>query len=97
MLERNLCPVRALRYYTRRTKVGVDQERFKKLFITYKPGHVGDIVKTAISGCIKTTIRSAYSSVRDEDLPHLTNHQLQARELRAMGTSLAFHQHNSLK
>ena len=29
--------------------------------------------------------------------PHLTSQNVQARELRAMATSLAFHQHHSLK
>ncbi len=97
MPERNLCPVRALRYYTKETKVGVNPERSKKLFIAHKSGHSGDIVKTTISGWIKSVIRSAYGSVRDEDIPHLTHTEFQARELRAMATSLAFHQHNSLR
>ena len=56
-----------------------------------------DIAKATISGWIKGIIRSAYSEAKSEDIPHLTSQNVQARELRAMATSLAFHQHHSLK
>ena len=93
--DRTLCPVRALLFYCDRTKCSAPG-RPKRLFISFKPGHSGDIVKSTISGWIKGLIRSAYSDVRDEDSPHLT-FNCQARELRAMATSLAFHQHHSVK
>jgi hypothetical protein len=88
--------VRALLFYTDRTKV-CDPDRLKRLFIAFKPGHKGDIVKVTISGWIKGLIRSAYGKVESDDVPHLTHTQFQARELRAMATSLAFHQHHSLR
>ena len=50
-----------------------------------------------ISGWIKALIRSAYEKVESDDVPHLTHRNFQARELRAMATSLAFHQHHSLR
>jgi hypothetical protein len=95
--DRTFCPVRALCFYLDRTKAGTDPERVKRLFISFKPGHKGDIVKVTISGWIKALIRSAYEKVESDDVPHLTHKNFQARELRAMATSLAFHQHHSLK
>jgi len=92
----NLCSVRALLYYTDRTVI-IDPAKQKRLFLAFKPGHKGDIVKTTISGWIKALIKSAYEKVESEDVPHLTHTKFQARELRAMATSLAFHQHHSLK
>ncbi len=50
-----------------------------------------------ISSWIKGLISSAYEKVDNDDLPHLTHTNFQARELRAMATSLAFHQHHSLR
>jgi len=94
--DRSLCPVRALLYYTNRTGCS-KPGRHRRLFVSIKPGHHGDILKPTISGWIKGLIRSAYSDIRDEDTPHLTHINCQARELRAMATSLAFHQHHSVK
>ncbi len=42
-------------------------------------------------------IRSAYEKVENDDVPHLTHKNVQARELRAMVTSLVFHQQHSLR
>ena len=95
--DRTLCPVRALCFYLDRTKAGVNQDRFKRLFVSFKPGHKGDLVKVTISGWIKALIKSAYEKVENDDVPHLTHRNFQARELRAMATSLAFHQHHSLR
>ena len=94
--ERNLCPVRALRYYLSRTKAGTDPNRPNRLFVAHKVGHVGDISKMTISGWIKAIIREAYKAVEDEDIPHLVYDNFQAREVRAIATSLAFHQHTSI-
>lgn len=84
-------------FYTHRTKTRDDETRLKRLFISFKPGHKGDIVKQTISGWIKGLIKSAYEKVEGDDVPHLTHQNFQARELRALATSLAFHQHHSLK
>ena len=46
---------------------------------------------------IRQLIKQAYSAVQDEDIPHLTHTNFQARELRAFASSLAFHQNYSLK
>ncbi len=50
-----------------------------------------------ISSWIKGLIISAYEKVDSDDLPHLTRTNFQARELRAIATSLAVHQHHSLR
>ena len=94
--ERALCPIRALRHYLSRTNIS-DPGRSKRLFVSIKPGRQKDIAKATISGWIKGIIRLAYSEAQNEDVPHLTSQNVQARELRAMATSLAFHQHHSLK
>ena len=94
--EKPLCPIRALRYYLSRTNIS-DPNRSKRLFVSIKPGRQKDIAKASISGWIKGIIRSAYSEAKSEDIPHLTSQNVQARELRAMATSLAFHQHHLLK
>ena len=65
--------------------------------VSFKPGHNGDLVKVTISGWINALIKSAYEKVENDDVPHLTHRNFQARELRAMATSLAFHQYHSLK
>lgn len=94
--DRLLCPIRALRFYMDRTKVGADRDRVKRLFISYKPGHTKDLAKGTVSHWIKSTIRAAYEAVKDDDLPHLAYRNFQAREVRAIATSLAFHQNFSL-
>ena len=71
--------------------------RSKRLFVSIKPGRQKDIAKATISGWIKGIIRSAYSEAKSEHIPHLTSQNVPTRELRAMVTSLAFHQHHSLK
>lgn len=95
--DRTLCPVRALRFYLKRTQAGLNPKRPHRLLIAHKLGHSGDITKHTVSGWIKSTIRSAYMEVRDSDLPHLTHTNFQARELRAYATTLAFNHHHSLK
>jgi hypothetical protein len=44
----------------------------------------------SISGWIKALIKSAFEKVENDDVPHLTHRNFQAREL-------AFHQHHSLR
>jgi hypothetical protein len=56
-----------------------------------------DIVKITISCWVKGLIKSTYEKVGNDDMPHLTHKHVQARELRAMATSLAFHQRHSLR
>ena len=85
LLDRLLCPVRA------------PNNRFRRLLCVFKLGHIGDISKQTVSGWIRQLIKQAYSAVQDEDIPHLTHTNFQARELRAFASSLAFHQNYSLK
>ena len=96
--DRLLCPVRALRYYLKLKHKGLDHNnRFRRLLCAFKLGHIGDISKQTVSGWIRQLIKQAYSAVQDEDIPHLTHTNFQARELRAFASSLAFHQNYSLK
>ena len=81
--ERNLCPVRALRYYLSRSKAGKDPNRPNRLFVAHKVGHIGDISRMTISGWIKAIIREAYQAVEDDVIPHLIYDMFQAREMRA--------------
>ena len=91
--DRLLCPVRALRYYLKLKHKGQDlNNRFCRLLCAFKLGHTGDISKQTVSGWIRQLIKQAYSAVQDEDIPHLTHTNFQARELRAFASSLAFHQ-----
>ena len=71
--------------------------RFRCLLCAFKLGHTGDISKQTVSGWIRQLIKQAYSAIQDEDIPHLTHTNFQARELRAFSSSLAFHQNYSLK
>ena len=57
----------------------------------------GDISKQTVSVWIRHLIKPAYSEVQDEDIPHLTHTNFQARELRAFASSLVIHQNYSLK
>ena len=96
--DRLLCPVRALRYYLKLKHKDQDpNNRFRRLLCAFKLGHTGDISKQTVSGWIRQLIKQAYSEVQDEDIPHLTHTNFQARELRAFASSLAFHQNYSLK
>ena len=96
--DRLLCPVRALRYYLKLRHKGQDpNNRFRRLLCAFKLGHTGDISKQTVSGWIRQLIKQAYSAVQDEDIPHLTHTNFQARELRAFASSLGFHQNYSLK
>ena len=94
--DRLLWPVRALRYYLKLKHKGQDpNNRFRLLLCAL--GHTRDISKQTVSGWIRQLIKQAYSAVQDEDIPHLTHTNFQARELRAFASSLAFHQNYSLK
>ena len=89
--DRFLCPDRALRYYLKLKHKGqYPNNRFRRLLCAFKLGHTGDISKQTVSGWIRQLIKQAYSEVQDEDIPHLTHTNFQARELRAFASSLAF-------
>ena len=80
--DRFLCRVRALRYYLKLKHKGQDpNNRFRRLLCAFKLGHTGDISKQTVSGWIRQLIKQAFSEVQDEDIPHLTHTNFQAREL----------------
>ncbi len=62
-----------------RTKAGVKPDRFKRLFVSFKPGHKGDLVKMTISGWIKALIKSVDEKVEEDDVPHLAHKNFQDR------------------
>ena len=89
--DRTLCPVRALKIYLRRTsdlREGKD-----KLFIAFKKGHKGDIVKNTVSFWIRKTIYSAYN-----EAPEVLKKKfrIRAHDVRALASSWAFLQNISL-
>ena len=92
--DRQVCTVRALRHYLDRTNPD-RKSKNTRLFIAYKEGYKGDITKNTLIGWMNATIREAYinSSPKNTNLEPL---KLQARELRAYGTTLAFNTHHSL-
>jgi len=86
--ERTLCPVRCLSAYLQRFKPLRKANPSAKLFISYKPGFVGDITTTTVSRWIKNAILWAYdASSNDMDLHQL--HSIKAHDVRAMSASLS--------
>ena len=63
----------------------------------FKYGHTCDISQQMVSGWIRHLIKQADSEVQDEDFPHLTHINFQAKELRAFSSSLVLHQNYTLK
>ena len=88
--DRLLCPVRALRYYLERVKPLRGSR--KRLFVPLKGG--GDISAASISRWIASTIRKAYSSLTERDLPLF---RVKPHELRALSASWAFVNHTPLE
>ena len=62
---------------------------------THKPGVPDTELQPVTFPALGPTL-SAYAVVTDEDVPFLTYRNFQAREVRALATSLAFHQHFSV-
>lgn len=81
--NRCLCPVRALKYYIKRTE-SLRKDR-KRLFLPIKGNH--DISKGSISGWISSVIRLAYKNLSSVKLSML---KIRAHELRALSTSWAY-------
>lgn len=84
--DRLLCPVRALKYYLQRVKPLRGLR--KRLFIPMKGG--GDVSAASISRWVAATIRKAYASLTDAELPLL---QVRPHEVRALSASWAFANH----
>ena len=89
--DRSLCPVRALKYYTKMAdKVRSEQ---KKLFIAYKKGHTDEIHMNTISAWLKKTILMAYENTTEEDL-QIT--RVKAHQVRSLAASWALHSNASI-
>ena len=89
--ERVLCPVRAVRHYLRKTKE-LRGDR-KRLFIAFKKGHKGDIVKNTISGWLKKVVILCYE-LSSKDVRDF--HGVKAHQVRALSASWALHKNCSM-
>ena len=83
--DRLLCPVRALRFYLKRTEAL--RTGTKKLFLTTRTGTAMEASKDTISRWIKDLIKEAHASITEEDA-RLVSCRL--HELRALAASLLF-------
>ncbi len=90
--DRLLCPVRALRYYLKRTEAL--RSGTKKLFLSTCPGVAKEASKDTISRWIKLLIKEAHSSITEDDAK-LVN--CRTHELRALAASLLFCATHSLQ
>ena len=85
ILDRSLCPIRALRYHLDRTS---DLRQNKELvFVSFKKGFDKDISPATISSWIKQTVILCYE-LSDQEAHTL--HQVKAHDVRAFAASKAF-------
>ena len=92
-LETLLCPLRALDWYLRKTSPS--RPHCSKLFVsTSSTRNHRPISKNTISHWIRSVIKTAYSSVPQEDLQLW---KVSAHEVRALATSLLFKHNHSIK
>jgi integrase len=91
--EVKLCPVRALKYYLKRTEKLRGQER--QLFISIKPGNKKKGVgKNTMASWVKQAILKAYENCSPEILRKM---KISSHEVRALATSTAFYGNTALK
>ena len=81
--DRLLCPIRALKFYLKMTKL-YHQNR-TRLFLPIKGKQ--DISKSSVSRWISYTIKLAYRKLTRKDFPFL---KIKAHEVRALSSSWAF-------
>lgn len=89
--DRTLCPVRALKYYLKRTESY--RGNCQKLFLSLAPGPAKEVSKVTLSNWIKDTIRQAHAQAKEEDALLI---KCSTHELRALATSALFKQTHSL-
>ena len=82
--DRSLCPVRALRYYRRRTEHFRGSRR--RLFLSWNESYTRDISKSSLSRWLSQVIGSAYA----RSSPSQPAPSTRAHEIRAWSASLAF-------
>ncbi|MCS5643737.1 MAG: hypothetical protein NZ807_10805 [Dehalococcoidia bacterium] len=90
--DRSLCPVRALKYYLKRTEALRTETR--KLFLCSGSGTAKEASKDTISRWIKVLIKEAHASITEEDARLV---RCRVHELRALATSLLFSATHSLQ
>lgn len=84
--DRDLCPVRSLRRYLRRSRP-LRSPTHRRLFVSLNPGNPKDVRKSTLARWLVTVIKMAYTAAnRQIDHPR-------AHEIRAWSTSLAL-EHN---
>ncbi len=89
--DRLLCPVRAIRYYIKRTEPLRGNR--SRLFLPIMAGNTKDISKVTISNWVKEVIKSAHESATDTDANLI---RVSTHELRALATSILFKHTHSL-
>lgn len=82
--DRTLCPVRALRFYLRRSRP-LRSPQHRRLFVSFNPEFKRDVTKATLSRWITTTIKDAYRSFNLTLPPG----NPRAHEVRALSASLA--------
>ncbi len=92
VVERSLCPVRAVRSYIDRTKELRGHR--DRLFIAYKSGYDKDICKNTISGWLRKIILSAHKDVPQETMSLL---KIRPHDIRGLATSWAFQKNVALQ
>ena len=92
--DRCLCPVRAVKYYLKRTESL--RENKKKLFVSYQKNHEGEIAKGTITGWIRKAVTCCYELCKkDRQLQQL--YRVGAHDLRRFSSSWAFERNVSLE
>ena len=90
--DRVLCPVRALKFYLKRTE-DIRGSR-KRLFLAFKKGYKHEICRNTVSGWLKKTVLLNYE-LASKDTRAL--YQVKAHQVRAMASSYAFHRNCSME
>ena len=86
--DRNLCPVRALKFYHARTENPVIRRGRQRLFLSYKEGYFQEIAAPTITRWVVEVIRDSYSRTHSSR-NLLRDAKISAHEVRALATSWA--------
>ena len=86
--DRSLCPVRAIRFYIKRTDLFRKEQ--KKLFISTQPNRQTEIVKATISSWLKQGITMAYKTAGTEDRRLFDPRKVKGHHLRVAAASWAY-------
>ena len=92
--DRSLCPVRALRYYLRRSSTFRGDRR--RLFISFRTDFHKEIAAQTISTWLKLTVKECYSLVEDHRPDVLPLANVRAHEIRALASSWSHFNHVGL-